>query len=361
MTLAAFVCSWAATTTMAVAAPTTEELQQQIDELKTQLAELEEQLQATEEAQEEIKTKALQGEKMKVSGYIIARYVDKEDADSDFNVSRARLKLKGNVTEKTGFTLQIDARSKDGKVDLRDAYIDQKLGDGTWRLRGGQAKIPIMLEVLESSSVRLSPERTAVARASFPGERDVGIQLHGAPKSWNGASLDVGIVNGQGRNKSDANNHKDWFARVLVPLGTGKGYAGYYDGEFTSNGTTTDKQRFALGAEWPLGSASQLRAEYVDGENLGFDTKGWYGQLAYTPVGGPNTFFVRYDKYDEDTSTSDTDFQRTTVGVEHKLDKKTRLNIAYESRDADAGFLNIASDSQAGDDNVLTVQLQVKY
>jgi hypothetical protein len=286
--------------------------------------------------------------------------VDKENSDAGFSISRARLKLKGQVTDKTAFTLQIDARSKDGKVDLRDAYVDRALGDGTWRIRAGQTKVPIMLEVLESSSVRLSPERTAVARASFPGERDVGVMLHGSPQSLNGASLDVGIVNGQGRNASDANNHKDWFARLSVPLGSGTGYAGYYQGELTSGGMTADKQRSALGAEVPLGAA-RLRAEYVQGENLGLDMDGWYGQIACTPGHGPDTFFVRYDEYDEDSDTPGTEFDRTTVGWERKLDKKTRVTVAYEARDADAGFTNVASDSQTGDDDVLTLQFQVKY
>ncbi len=264
------------------------------------------------------------------------------------------------MTDKTKFTLQIDARSKDGKVDLRDAYIDRLGPDDAWYIRAGQTKVPVMYEVLESSSVRLSPERTAVARASFPGERDVGILFHTAPETWRGASLDLGVVNGQGRNKNDANNHKDLLARLLGPLGQGTGYVGYYTGEYTSGGVTTDKVRLAAGVEQDYGTVA-VRGEYVAGENLGLDMAGWYGQVSCTPRGGPNTFFVRYDQYDEDRDVSDTTFKRTTVGWEHKLDKKTRLTLAYESKNPDTGFANVASDSHANDEDAFTAQMQVKY
>ncbi|MBI2844335.1 MAG: hypothetical protein HYX78_13115 [Armatimonadetes bacterium] len=329
---------------------------EEMDDLKARLADLESRLETTEKQQK----KAATGEKIKLSGYIQSRYTDEEDAAGTFNVSRARLKLSGHLTEKSAFIVEIDARSKDGKVELRDAYLDRFIGyEGKSYIRAGQFKVPVMYEVLESSSVRLAPERTAVARALFPGERDVGAVavLELGSKS----ELNVGLLNGQGRNADDENNHKDIVARFLSPLARGTAYVGGYDGEFTKNGVTTDKKRLAVGAEQTLARLG-LRAEFVTGENLGFDVAGWYAQAAL-PVGaaGATTLFARYDLYDENRDAADTTFKRTTLGIEHQLDTKSRLTLAYESRNPDAGFANIAGDSEAVDEDALTVQYQVKY
>lgn len=360
LTVLVLMCLACATAVAGDRDPPAQLLQEQIDELREQLNELEAQLEATEEAQKKAEKKALAGEKMKASGYIIARYRDVENRDGTFVISRARLKLKGRVTDNTGFTFQIDARSADGKVDLRDAYIDRFFGEDPYRLRAGQTKVPIMYEVLESSSVRLAPERTALARASFPGERDIGLLFHGAPERWQGASFDVGVVNGQGRNQIDANNHKNLLARVLVPIAPGSAYVGYYNGDVERLDVTFDKKLFFIGTELPFGN-THFRAEYGRGDNHQRDVAGWYGQLVHTVNGGANTLFVRYDEYDQDDDAPDTTIKRTVVGWENKLDKKTRVVASYQLRNADDGFTNIAGDSQALDDDVLTLQLQVKY
>jgi len=340
---------------LALAAPDEADLQRQITELREKLEKLESRLEATSGQQK----KAATGEKIQFSGYIQARYTDKEGSAGNFNVARSRLKMKGHITERSTFTLQIDARSKDGKVDLRDAYVDRWLGSEKGRyIRVGQTKVPILYEVLESSSVRLSPERTAIARAMFPGERDVGLLMHCARPGK--PTFDLGLVNGQGRNKSDANNHKDIFARVLLSVGNGTASVGYYDGEFTSGAVTTDKTRFVIGTEHTLGKVG-FRAEYVSGENLGSDIAGWYAQAAVPVKQGVNTLFVRYDVYDEDRDAANRTFKRATFGLEHRLDAKSRLTFAFESRSADAGFTNVASDGEAVDGNAVTLQYQVKY
>ncbi len=90
-----------------------------------------------------------------------------------FLVRRGRLKAT-YTGENAEYLLQIDATG-DGVV-LKDAeatFVD------TWtplglRFTMGQFKVPFGYEVLQSSSDREMPERAAVIRALFPGERDRG-------------------------------------------------------------------------------------------------------------------------------------------------------------------------------------------
>ena len=65
-----------------------------------------------------------QHERIKFSGYTQSRYTDKQGSRGTLAISRARLKMKGQVTDRDKVTLQIDANSKNDDVTLRDAYLD---------------------------------------------------------------------------------------------------------------------------------------------------------------------------------------------------------------------------------------------
>ena len=130
-----------------------------------------------------------------------------------------------------------------------------------------------MYDVLESSSTRLAPERTAVARAVFRSEYDTGMLCHFAAEPRQ-AALCVGAVTGQGRNSDDKNSDKNVLARALFPTRNGSTYVGYYYGNFVdSGGTTTDRRISALGIRQTV-KGTDLRAEYLIGENRGNDVAG---------------------------------------------------------------------------------------
>ena len=340
----------------AQALPSTEDsdLQKQVTELREKLEQLEKQL-----ADGEQQKQAPAREKVQLSGFTQVRYTDKEGAAGNFNIPRARLKIFSQVTDRSALTLLIEGAGKDGKVELRDAYLDRRLSlKSNCYIRAGQAKTPIMYEVLESNTVLLPPERTAVSRAMFPGERDIGLLLRSLTSGK--LTFDFGLANGQGRNTSDKNSRKNILGRAVLSTSNGTAYVGYYDGDFVdAGGTTTDRTRFAVGTEQTLGQTG-VRAEYVSGKNLGRDVAGWYAQVA-VPVKQANTLFVRYDVYDEDRDAADTTFTRTTFGLAHHLNDKTRLTAAYESRSADAGFANLSNDGEAAAGDVFMLQYQVKY
>jgi len=359
-------------------AATPQSVQQQIDELRARLQELEAQLQKTQETQEatsrdlyattEAQKKLAQGEKVKLSGYIQSQFTSDQAAEpgTDFRVRRARLKLEAPVTDLAALTLQIDAART---VELKDAYLDLGRQADLWRFRMGQAKVPFMYEVLESSSARLEPERTLLATTLFPGERDVGAWLHLKNVLGDqvpGTTLDLGAMSGNGASAADNNDSKDLVARMRFVLGrktvnkdteANSLYVGYLTGQFTdSKGATTDKRRLGGGISYASGPL-WFRGEVVTGENLGKDILGWYAHLAYQLSRTPGTLFARYERFDEDRDTGNTDFKSLTVGYQHQLDAKTRMVLAHEFRNPDAGYSKFSKT----DGGLTTLRLQVKY
>lgn len=257
------------------AAATPQGMQQQIDELRSRLQELEAQLQKTQETQEatsselyaatEAQKKLAQGEKIKLSGYIQSQFTSDQagNPETDFRVRRARLKIDGQISELAALTLQVDSARE---VELKDAYLDIGQKADLWRFRMGQGKVPLMYEVLESSSVRLEPERTALAAALFPGERDIGAWVHFKNVLGDqvpGTTLDLGAMSGNGPSKADNNDSKDLVARLRFVLGrrpvdkdteANSCYLGYLTGKFTdSKGAITDKHRLGGGISYASG------------------------------------------------------------------------------------------------------------
>jgi len=351
-------------------------LQQQIDELRAKLSELEVKLAESEEsvsrelyAINDAQSKLVTGEKVKISGYIQSQFTDDKAATpkTDFRVRRARLKIEAPASDMAALTLQVDATRT---VELKDAYLDLGRSTDIWRLRFGQAKVPFMYEVLESSGNRLEPERTALATTLFPGERDQGAWLqftNALGDSVPGVSLDVGLQDGAGPNTADNNDNKDIVARLRFPIGSAPPdknteadsvYIAYLNGKLTDSKTavTTDKTFVGGGISKVVGPL-WLRGEAITGEQFGHDIFGWYAHAAYEFPGTRGTVFARYERFDENRDKSNDQFADLTVGYQHQIDAKTRAILAYELRNPDQGYSKFAKTNG----NLLTARVQVKY
>jgi ribosomal protein L9 len=351
-------------------------LQQQIEDLRARLSELESQLAEQREstsrelyAINDAQSKLATGEKVKISGYVQTQFTSDQAASpgTDFRVRRARIKLDAPVTDVAALTLQVDATRT---VELKDAYLDLGRPTDVWRLRFGQAKVPFMYEVLESSGNRLEPERTALATTLFPGERDQGawVQFKNAlGDSIPGTTLDVGLQNGNGVNAADNNNSKDVVARLRFPIGNAPPdknteadsvYLAYRNGELTDAKTsvTTDKTFIGGGVSKALGPV-WFRGEAITGKQFGHDIFGWYAHGSYEIPGTPGTLFARYERFDENRDKSGDQFNNLTVGYQHQIDSKTTATLAYEFRDPQSGYSKFPRTKG----NALTLRMQVKY
>lgn len=151
---------------------------------------------------------------------------------SSFSLRRTRLVVQGDISDRVSLYLQSDfsaavnnqagSERREGFVQLRDAYADIFLDKAkTFRLRFGQSKVPYGWENMQSSSNRLTLDRSDAINSAVPGERDLGIVGYYTPASvqkiWdrlghdgqklfgNYGAFGLGVFNGQGINKTEQN------------------------------------------------------------------------------------------------------------------------------------------------------------
>ena len=104
----------------------------------------------------------------------------------NFSLRRARLVLQGDVSDRVSLYLQSDFASavtnqsggerREHFLQLRDAYADVFLDKAkTLRVRAGQSKVPYGWENMQSSSNRLTLDRSDAINSAAPSERDLGI------------------------------------------------------------------------------------------------------------------------------------------------------------------------------------------
>lgn len=185
--------------------------------------------------------------------------------NSSFSIRRLRVVFYGNIHDRVYFYVQHDFATSNTPSNLnfgqlRDAYIDLFPDKKKqFRFRIGQSKIPYSFENLQSSSNRLTLDRSDAINSSSPGERDLGIFIlytptkaeavfseissKGLKGSGNYGVLNFGVYNGQGGNKPEANSNKHFVARLTYPFKTKRGQiieAGIqaYTGKFVLNSVT---------------------------------------------------------------------------------------------------------------------------
>lgn len=349
-----------------------EALQAEIARLKEQLAKLEAQLAEVQKQQKSIQQVTKKVEPLRFGGYIQMRYerdislaTDSPDlkkaAKENFKLRRARFNLRATPFKGGLFRLQIDASKTE--VLLKDAYLKLPLGDG--HVVFGQFKVPLLEEVLESSSVRWTPERAEVSTALFPGERDRGVAYTWSKKGM--PQVTVGLFSGtRTTTKQDSlTSRKSWLVRVVQPLDRegklGKIWVGRMDGigrkDFGGGQILNfDRERTVIGLLLTPISGLTLRGEWVDGKDAGTETtptptvkvRGWYALLGYKLPDQPITLYAKHDQYDPDRTKKGDTFSRNALGIQYDLNAATRLNLTWEKQ-------------KRPDATIWTFQTQLRY
>ncbi|MHB8997356.1 MAG: porin [Armatimonadota bacterium] len=314
----------------------------------------------------------------KWSGYSQLRYNwwDEDlnkDNDSAFQIRRARLKVEGQVNPDTTITLQadfaklIDDENGSGDVELKDALITRKLNEN-WFATAGYTTTPFGFEVPTSDSVLWALERSRVADALFPGQRDTGLYVHYRPSKRGVPQVDLGYGNGlhswydaNSAGDEDSNSHA-WVARANWSL-PNKSFAGasymMADRTRTIGGVDYDfnnQDVFGLHARYNFANNLTTVAEYFDGHQpalvgglpVNQSVSGWYALAAYTLKDKPITPYYRYDTYDFGGAD---DYARNTIGVLWDRSKTERFTLQFEDGD----------DGKGVDFSNFAVQWQVKY
>lgn len=290
---------------------------------------------AAETAIAEVKKDVDKSKKLKLSGYVQARYRFREDAfygkdaaalkgdaitQNGFFVRRARLKAAYDAGI-SQFVLQVDALPTG--VSVKEAYASLKLPKGM-TLDAGLQLMPFGYEVGSRSSSDLDTlERAEISRRFLSGEYDLGVAVKGSVKmlSWK-----IGLFNGNGADGAkatggvDNDQLKDVVGRVTADFGTvTAGLSGWYGRvydytRFDASGAPLefDRQRFGADVQvyldlLPVGGTA-VKAEYLwgrswisdktfgAGDKLGKTGSGWYATITQN-VGTLNQVAVRYERF----------------------------------------------------------------
>jgi hypothetical protein len=266
----------------------------------------------------------------------------------------------------------------------------------------------------EPACATISSVATAANCANSPNGsvgafRDVGIQVFNAFRTgdWE-HTYAVMVGNGNGIARGDNNDAKDIYTYLSTEWVFGgegprregmKFFIWNQDGERTIIAGGTDTQADGTMADYDrtrTGGGISLRkgkyrfvAEYVKADGMIFDgtdggavpgslnnarnqyagfniapvdkAKGWYADVGYLVL--PNLELdLRYDTLDRRTETAvaEREFTTTTVGLQYFFDRRNRLAVNYEFREAEAPNLpstNPANQILEGMDDRLSLQL----
>jgi len=311
----------------------------------------------------------------------------------NFFIRRARVIVYGDVGDRLSYYIQPDfassASTTNNVAQLRDAYGDIYITkDRVHRIRVGQSKVPYGWENLQSSSNRLALDRVDSLNSAVRDERDIGafyyytpedvsklfeeINKSGLKHSGNYGMFGFGLYNGQGANRSEANDNYHWVARFTYPWKTESGqiyeagvqaYHGQYkvatgsyrrevNGRYVSASPLIDDayrrghtdqrvgisfikypQPWGLQSEWNWGKtpALDIATNTVKETNL----TGGYVQAMYMTKNDWGTWvpFVRWQYFDgankAETNAPSNKVNDWEIGTEWQIAKEVELTVEY--------------------------------
>ena len=330
---------------------------------------------STANAQE--KKKSLIGDYLSVGGWMNIQYDYERQLQNDnltleeintFNVRRARLDIKGNINPYLEFRLQGDFA---GSPKLVDGFVKVKLAK-YFNIQAGQFKIPftfenpqspLTLEGIEYAQVisKLSGYSDISGVSTYSGGRDVGLMIYGNLFHFEREGKEIpiltyklGVFNGNGMNKKDANLGKDIAGSIEVCPGV-KGLmlaASYYDGNYYLNdGIVNEKDamrnRLTFGGKYENGKLT-VRSEYISGKTemsnglnaytLNSDglyvAAGYWFNIKCEKTGTQKIRPVaRYDFFRSDVEDANTNSTYYMVGIDWWPMQNLRLLLNYTLKD----------------------------
>ena len=160
-------------------------------------------------------------------------------ANGGFFLRRARLAMLYEVNDHITVSIQPDFSSEVGGREntlvLRQYFADLYFDSArTLRARIGQSEVPTGFEALQSSGRRTPLDRSDAMESTTPGEQELGVFFYWTPSAvkrrirtlatsqLKGAgdygAVALGVYNGQGGNRAEANDERHVVARIAYPF-----------------------------------------------------------------------------------------------------------------------------------------------
>ena len=291
---------------------------------------------------------------LKLSGYAMLQYqgVDKYEArENTFNLRIARLALEGRLGNDFYWKTQLQTTGNVSSLNSSPRLVDLF---GEWQkykyfmVKVGQFKRSFSFEnpmhPINQGFMSYSQNISKlVGFSDRTGEhasngRDIGVQIQGDfLENSNGRSLlhyQIGVFNGEGINKKDADNRKDIIGGLWAMPVKGMRIGAFgWTGSRVIDGVSTPKNRYALSAEYVFDDWT-IRSEYIHSQGYGAklaagDKADGYYALCIAPVIKQKMHLkARYDLYrDSKTWSSSKTFYE--IGADYVFTKNLQINIEY--------------------------------
>ncbi len=308
-------------------------------------------------------------------------YQDPNDVKTNsYNLKRTLLWAKARITDRWSFLFMHDFSSV-----VQEFYTDYRItNDNALTVRLGQFKhsytmenplSPTMLELIDVYSqavLYLAGEGPDPLNGVNYG-RDQGLMIYG-DLAQNVIHYELALMSGQGINRKDANNQKDFIAKLeLRPFPgfrvVGSGYLGTGNavGEAAWNtdikvGDNYKRNRYSVGAEYKTAPytggkykearPASVRAEWLGGQDGEVGSRGGYVTTCI-PVVDALDVVASGETYDRNTTVDGWDQTNLTLGVQYWFYKKCRLQLQYTRC--------LCGENLGKDYNWLQAQVQVAF
>ena len=275
---------------------------------------------------------------------------------NSYNLKRTLLWAKARITDRWSFMFMHDFSSV-----VQEYYTDYRISnDNALTVRIGQFKhsytmenpmSPTQLELIDVYSqavLYLAGEGPDPLNGVNYG-RDMGVEIYG--DLFKGfLRYNLALMSGQGINRKDNNNQKDFIAKLEVrPFDglriVGSGYLGTGNavGKAAWNpdiqvGDNYKRNRYSVGAEYKTVAYSpgqykearpaSIRAEWLGGEDGEVGSRGGYVTTCI-PVAGALDLVASGETYDRNTSVDGWDQTNLTIGLQYWFYKKCRVQLQY--------------------------------
>lgn len=275
---------------------------------------------------------------------------------NSYNLKRTLLWAKARITDRWSFLFMHDFSSV-----VQEFYTDYRISkDRALSVRLGQFKhsytmenplSPTQLELIDVYSqavLFLAGEGPDLLNGVNYG-RDMGLMAYGDLFN-NHLHYELALMSGQGINRRDHNNQKDFIAKLEVrPMDglriVGSGYLGTGNamGEAAWNpdihiGDNYKRNRYSAGVEYKFGAYApgeykearpvSIRAEWLGGVDGEVGSRGGYVTAAIPLVSGID-MVASADTYNRNTDIDGWQQTNLTAGLQYWFYKKCRLQLQY--------------------------------
>ena len=284
-------------------------------------------------------------------------YQDQNDKPTNtYNLKRTLLWAKARITDRWSFMFMHDFSSV-----VQEYYTDYRITkDNSLTVRFGQFKhaytmenplSPTQLELIDVYSqavLYLAGEGPDPLNGVNYG-RDMGLEVYGE-LAKGAIRYNLALMSGQGINRKDQNNQKDFIAKLEVrPMEGLRLVASGYLGTGCAVGTAAwnpdiqvgdnyKRNRYSVGAEYKTAAYSpakykdarpaSIRAEWLGGKDGEVGSMGGYVTTSI-PIVDALDIVASGETFDRNTKVDGWDQTNLTIGIQYWFYKKCRMQLQY--------------------------------